>query len=127
MKTLCVCVCMCMCMCVYLQVSTVHSSSATHGQKAGDGSHVNYYVYRNSAFVGRIQQVSKNIHICKRIHHYSNHLHKHTHKHTQAHKREIANGVSLSWSVRVGLIQADLINCLTPIILSGNWALMGTA
>ncbi|TNN86049.1 hypothetical protein EYF80_003893 [Liparis tanakae] len=43
-------------------VSTVHIGSATHGQKAGDRGRVDDNVHGNFAFVGCIQQVSKDIH-----------------------------------------------------------------
>lgn len=58
-------------------MSTVHISPAAHGKKAGDCGHVDYYIHRNPASVGRVQQISKYIHICEYIHHHSNHLHTH--------------------------------------------------
>lgn len=69
-------------------MSTVHISSATHGKKGGDCSHVSNYVYRNSALVGCVQQVTKDIHICKHIHHHSYDLHTHTHTQTNDMQRK---------------------------------------
>lgn len=61
---------------------TVHISSATHGQEAGDRGRVDDYIYRNFAFVGRIQQIPKDIHVCENVHDHGYYL-KQTHRELQ--------------------------------------------
>lgn len=99
----------------YLQVTTVHIGSRTHGKEAGDCSHVNDDVDWNSALVASVQQVSENIDVGEHIHHHGDHLRTQT--------EETVNAVSASSSAKAHLMEVAPISdagCIKAIMKLGG-------